>query len=112
VDPAVLHGDFFLLSDDLEIIQARPGTLIDILAEYVSLPLNFPRKAMCCYLTEAGVSADLVDAWMGHWSYGESPWSSRSMLSPTIYLREVGPVVDRILHEIGFRPIRSKLVSL
>lgn len=111
-DPAVLRGDFFLLSDDLEIIRARPSTLIEILAEYVTLPLNFPRKAMCCWLTEAGVAADLVDSWMGHWSCGESPWSSRSMLSPPAYLREVGPVVDRILNEMGFRPIRSKLVSL
>ena len=101
-----------MLSDNLEVVPARPGILVNVLLEYVGLPFNFPRKVMCCLLTEAGVSPDNVDGWMGHWSSGESPQGSRSMLAPPAYLGEVAPVVDRILAEIGFRPIRSKLESL
>ena len=68
------------------------------------LPLNINRHFMRSELRRRNVSAELVDAWMGHWLDGQEPMGRFSSLSPIDFSANLEPVVSEILAEMGWSP--------
>ncbi|MCE5361129.1 MAG: hypothetical protein JJ714_09165 [Acidithiobacillus sp.] len=72
------------------------------------LPVNSHRRFCRSYLLEAGCPTEIVDAFMGHWFSGESPWSRYSSLSAWEYAMKLKPYVTSMLEDLGLQFIQFK----
>lgn len=81
------------------------------LDEFLGLPANAHRRFMRTELREARCSPDYVNAFMGHASYGEEPWSRYSSLSSKQYRNMMAQYLEPIMRELGFTPIASRLAG-
>ena len=93
---------FAYLSDDDRWKEATPKQMTEQLDWAMTWPLNTNRHVLRSYLTECGVSGDVVDAFMGHWSMGSEPWGKYSALDPMYFKAEVLPHIERLLSDLGF----------
>lgn len=66
-----------------------------------ALPVNSHRRFCRSYLLELSCPIEVVDAFMGHWFTGESPWSRFSSQSARDYARQLKPYLTKLLAEIG-----------
>ncbi|MBE7564001.1 hypothetical protein H7F10_13910 [Acidithiobacillus sp. HP-6] len=69
----------------------------------VDMPVNSHRRFCRSYLLERGCPAEVVDAFMGHWYTGESPWSRYSSQSALAYVNLLKPYLESMLNSLGFR---------
>ncbi|MGE0048856.1 MAG: hypothetical protein AB7T01_07995 [Acidithiobacillus sp.] len=67
------------------------------------IPVNSHRRFCRSYLLEQGCPVEVVDAFLGHWYTGESPWSRYSSQSATEYVRQLQPFLQQMLGDLGFR---------
>ncbi len=74
------------------------------------MPVNSHRRFCRSHLLEQGCPAEVVDAFMGHWYAGESPWSRYSSQSAQAYVTLLKPYLEAMLHILGFRfqPLPTK----
>jgi integrase len=87
-----------------------PSAVAALLAEHhFQFPVNFYRRFMRTELLERECPAEVVDAWMGHWKEGEEPWGRYSTFSYARYVEELEPILNAVLRDVGFRPLRSHL---
>ncbi|AHK79316.1 hypothetical protein M911_09345 [Ectothiorhodospira haloalkaliphila] len=63
---------------------------------------NAGRHFLRTYLTHQGVAATAINAQMGHWSYGEEPWTPHSAFDPVQFRNEVRPALDALMEQLGF----------
>ncbi|WP_298290565.1 hypothetical protein [Thiomonas sp.] len=106
-----LRGDsapcrFF--ADSWQIQEVRPQTLLIHKKPFLDFGANMHRHFMREALLDRGAEQEIVDAFMGHWSFGEEPWHPLSSLSPQDYADAIAPLMTSILNEIGFEPIASR----
>jgi len=66
------------------------------------------RHLLCNYLRERGCEQTLINAAMGHWSYGEEPWTAESAMSPILYREELRKHLEALVDDIGFYPISPR----
>nr|WP_231370695.1 hypothetical protein [Thioalkalivibrio sp. AKL7] len=58
------------------------------------------------YLTELDVPSTVINTMMGHWHYGEEPWTAYSAMDPVRLRNEVEPILDRMLDHLKFEVVR------
>ncbi|MBU2758677.1 hypothetical protein [Acidithiobacillus sulfurivorans] len=69
------------------------------------MPVNSHRRFCRSYLLEQDCPAEVVDAFMGHWYTGESPWSRYSSQSARAYVNLLKPHLESMLNILGFRSL-------
>ena len=94
-------SSYFLILDNKQFDFIAPGIFQKHLDNYLkfSLPANCHRHYLRSELIESGCSLDVVDAFLGHWSRGEEPWSRFSGLSPIVFARELKEHLEPILEK-------------
>lgn len=82
-----------------------PNVLAPELKRYFGyeIPVNSHRRFCRSYLLEQGCPVEVVDAFLGHWYTGESPWSRYSSQSATEYVRQLRPFLQQMLGDLGYR---------
>ena len=96
---------FFLLPGRKGMVQAmavRPKTTTSIMQKYLAYPVNFHRRFMRTELLARGCPTEVVDAWMGHWHFGEEPWGLYSSFSFQEYRAALQTHLIPLLDELGF----------
>jgi|GEM_PF-2052036 len=86
----------------VRVTPVSPGSVTENLRGISDLPLNLNRHFLRSELRHRGVSAELVDAWMGHWLDGQEPMGRFSTLSPLDYMAGIEPVLSEILDDLGW----------
>lgn len=94
-------SNFLLLPRSLQMLC--PKVIAPYLAECFgqALPVNSHRRFCRSYLLEEGCHPEVIDAFLGHWFTGESPWSRYSSLSVSVYIQELQPYLLRMLSLLG-----------
>ncbi len=102
---------FFFLQktkgDQLDWIRIRPLTIKTMLGNSWILPQNTNRHLLSSWLHSEGCHPEVIDAQLGHIEAGCSPFSSRSVLDPSMIGRLVIPYLDIYLQEQGWIPIEG-----
>lgn len=86
----------------VRVTPVSPATVTENLRGISDLPLNLNRHYLRSELRHRGVSAELVDAWMGHWLDGQEPMGRFSSLCPLDYMSGIEPVLNEILDDMGW----------
>jgi hypothetical protein len=107
-----LHTFFFLENDPrglrpVELSGTRLKKYLD-----AELPDQWPvananRHVFRSFLTNDGCPANVINAAMGHWQYGESVWDPYSAFDPMQYRNAIRPHLDTLMAAIGFEPLRA-----
>ncbi|WP_311945790.1 hypothetical protein [Halomonas piscis] len=87
--------------------SVTPGRLENHLQWPHSPPLNINRHYLHTQLKERGCSAELVDAFMGHWDMGQEPWAKHSTLCPRAYRQHITSRVEEMMLEQGWKIIEG-----
>ncbi|MCC2638628.1 MAG: putative breaking-rejoining enzyme catalytic core [Moraxellaceae bacterium] len=90
-------------------LKIEAATTRDILGENFPGRLNALRKYLHTRLQELGVPGQYLDALSGHWHPGMEPYAQYSALNPRQMREVLLPHLTRLMRELGFRPIRSRL---
>jgi hypothetical protein len=111
-----LEGDgpcFFLALDDekLRPVAIRPVELQSRAEELLPFPANTQRLFLRSELLGRGCGAEIVDAFMGHWAFGEEPWAPYSTFNYAVYFDALKPYLGPLLKELGFEVVRKRIVS-
>jgi hypothetical protein len=73
------------------------------------VPANFHRAFLRSRLVMRGCSIEIVDAFMGHASFGESTAGDRSTFSYSRHATELTTHIGQILRSAGMKPLASQL---
>jgi len=95
----------FIIRKNMKKIPVHQKVLED-LYEYrlgTTIPSNANRHYLRTNLLEAGCPVDIIDAFMGHWVHGTSPWGRFSALSPEHYKECVKMYLLPILERNGWQ---------
>ena len=103
-----LIPELFLLDELGQVIEVRPKNLKPLLENILPLPINSNRRYLRTHLRQSGCPAEIVDAFMGHWSRGQEPWGRYSSLSMTASIEVLKPYLLNIVDGVGFEVIRSR----
>ncbi|MCG5534150.1 hypothetical protein LRF89_11965 [Halorhodospira sp. 9621] len=68
---------------------------------------NAGRHLLRSYLTGKGCPATLINTHLGHWHYGEEPWGHPSTFDPVRYRQTIGPYLEELMEEIGYRSLSA-----
>jgi hypothetical protein len=101
----------FLLLENKRATQVSPKTIETYHRDYLKFPLNIHRRFVSIELLDRGCLPEAVDWWMGHWHNGEEPWYLYSGLSLSDFREEMQIHLFKLLRDIGFQFIQSKLVA-
>lgn len=99
------HDPFFVKQDPLknkiyaEIV--RPTTLQPVMNRFLPYPVNFHRRFMRTELLTRGCPSEVVDAWMGHWNFGEEPWGPYSSFSFLEYRATLEKYLVPLMQDLG-----------
>lgn len=88
----------------VRVTSVSPTSVTENLRGISDLPLNLNRHFLRSELRHRGVSAELVDAWMGHWLGGQEPMGRFSTLNPLDYRSGIEPFLNQILDDMGWTP--------
>ena len=91
-------------------LQIMAATTKDIVSEDFPGRLNAFRKLLHTRIEEAGIPGQYLDSLCGHWHPGMEAYSQFSALNPRMMTETVLPVIIEVMRDLGFRPIRSRLV--
>ena len=94
----------FFIRKDMSEIPARQKKLED-LYEYrlnCTIPSNANRHYLRTNLLRASCPSDVINAFMGHWSHGKSPWGAFSTMSPQRYMESLKQFLLPILSRDGW----------
>lgn len=98
---------FFLNENNGKQQRVTPGTLKKQIQWSYELPANANRHFLRTRLRELGVPGEIVDAYMGHWEYGQEPFGKFSTLSPSSFKKMISPAIDKICKEVGWKTIHG-----
>jgi hypothetical protein len=106
------HRPFFILTDDLTIKPLTPGWLAGALHDYTGYPIpaNFHRAYLRTELLDRGCPAEIIDAYLGHFNQGESPFSTYSTFDFQHYCARIQHFLKDIHEDLGLTPVASRLV--
>lgn len=74
---------------------------------HFKLPANCNRHYLRSTLAELQCPAELIDAFMGHWTRGREPWGRFSALSPHDYVECIRPFQEKMMESLGFSVVRG-----
>lgn len=69
---------------------------------------NAGRHLLRGFLVQEKCPATMINTHLGHWSYGEAPWTGASAMDPYRYRQEIRPYLDRLLNVLGYCVIRGR----
>ncbi|MDE2623254.1 MAG: site-specific integrase [Betaproteobacteria bacterium] len=85
----------------IESTPVRPKSMAPIMEKYLKYPANFHRRFMRTELLSRGCPMEVVDAWMGHWHFGEEPWGRYSSFSFQEYKETLETFLTPLLNDLG-----------
>ncbi|MDX8396322.1 MAG: hypothetical protein R8K22_07915 [Mariprofundaceae bacterium] len=97
----------FYLSEIGNCYSVSPGELSKIIHTKFPFPINANRHYLRTELVERKCPTEIIDAFMGHWHRGREPWGQYSTLSPRGYANTIGPCLDGIIQENGWKAIEG-----
>jgi hypothetical protein len=100
----------FFLGVDGEPVNVRPKSISEHMEPFLALPPNAHRRFMRRELLGAGCPPEMVNVWMGHAFQGEEPWGPYSSFSFAEYRSVLGPTIEKILEDLGWKTLNSPLV--
>ncbi|TAM43582.1 MAG: site-specific integrase [Gammaproteobacteria bacterium] len=89
----------------------RPATLKQFMKAFIDLPANVHRRFLRTELGESGCPSEIVNAFIGHWSRGEEPFSWFSSFSYHEHIATLERYVPPLLKDLGWQPIESTLTK-
>jgi len=75
------------------------------------VPSNFSRAFLRTELLERLIPVEIVDAFLGHFSEGESPFAQLSTFDYEHYITVLAEAIAQILNDLEIEPVESRLVS-
>lgn len=75
------------------------------------IPANFHRSFLRNTLIQLRCPAEFVDAFLGHASMGQSPFSDRSTFSYRDYRIEITKALESLAKSVGLQPLKSRLAK-
>ena len=106
------HPCFFLDSNGTP-VDVRPKTILERMKEFLPFspfPANVHRRFIRGELQAQQCSPEVIDSWMGHWYRGEEPWAEYSSFTFGECRQELERHLVPLLAELGFQPVRSRLI--
>lgn len=106
------HGPFIHLSHQdggHKAAAFRPTHFLEATCEVFGLRLYSLRRFVRSELLSAGVTGEVVDAFMGHWRFGTEPFSGHTSNIPSRLQKLAGNEVSKILVDLGIVAIPSKI---
>jgi integrase len=100
-----------LEQDRVRPVAIRPTELESRVEELLPFPANTQRLFLRSELLDRGCSVEVVDAFMGHWCFGEEPWAPFSTFNYAVYFASLERYVAPLLKEIGFDVVRKRVVN-
>jgi integrase len=100
----------FFLDQDMRPVAIRPKELKQRVEALLEFPANIQRLFLRSELLERGCSVEVVDAFMGHWCFGEEPFAPFSTFNYAVYFASLERYVGPLLKEIGFDVVRRRVV--
>jgi integrase len=100
-----------LEQDDMRPVAISPTELKPRVEALLRFPANTQRLFLRSELLERGCSVEVVDAFMGHWCFGEEPFSPFSTFNYAVYFASLERYVAPLLKEIGFDVVRKRVVK-
>lgn len=101
----------FFLEQDMRRVEISPKELQSRVEELLRFPANTQRLFLRSELLDRGCSVEVVDAFMGHWCFGEEPWAPFSTFNYAVYFASLERYVPPLLKEIGFDVVRKRVVN-
>jgi len=103
---------FIFLSPDGSRTDNRMKVFSELFSEFLPLPANQHRGYLKTELHYAGCPSNVIDWFLGHWAYGQSPYDNHSTMRAEHYAEVLRRYLDPIHRQLGLTSIRSKLVRL
>jgi integrase len=100
-----------LARDEMRPVSIRPLELQSRVEALLPYPTNIQRLFLRSELLERGCGAEVVDAFMGHWSFGEEPWAPFSTFNYAVYFSTLKGYLVPLLLEMGFDVVRRRILS-
>jgi hypothetical protein len=102
---------FFTIDEQDRFKDLTPTDFAEFLKDYTlcDLPPNFHRGFLRSELLRRGCQAEVIDAHLGHFGFGESPQSFISSFDYGLHVARIETVLQEIRNDIGLRPIVSKI---
>jgi integrase len=101
----------FFLDEDMRPVAISPKELQRRVEELLRFPANIQRLFLRSELLERGCGVEVVDAFMGHWCFGEEPFAPFSTFNYAAYFASLERYVAPLLKEIGFDVARKRVVK-
>ena len=101
----------FFLKQDMRPVEISPKELQSRVEELLRFPANTQRLFLRSELLDRGCGVEVVDAFMGHWCFGEEPWAPFSTFNYAVYFASLERYVAPLLKEIGFDVVRKRVVN-
>ena len=97
---------FFFLHEDRCLKLVTSSSLEEVFGQQWRLPLNALRHFYRSYLTDLGVPGEVIDAVMGHATFGREPHSIFSGLSPAHLYQELEVPLTKLAQMLGWKVIQ------
>jgi len=98
---------FFFLKKFYKHQAVKPLSMHEMTEWITDLPLNANRHYLRTHLRELKVSGEFIDAFMGHWEYGQEPYGKYSSLSPLSYIETLKKPIEKLLNKAGWEEIKG-----
>lgn len=98
---------FFFLKHFYKHQAVKPLSMHEMTEWITDLPLNANRHYLRTHLRELKVSGEFIDAFMGHWEYGQEPYGEYSSLSPLTYIETLKKPIEKLLNKAGWEEIKG-----
>jgi hypothetical protein len=90
---------FFFLKGSYKQQSVRPLLMHEMTEWITDLPLNANRHYLRTHLRELNVPGEFIDAFMGHWEFGQEPYGKYSSLSPLSYIEILKKPIEILLNK-------------
>lgn len=98
----------FLLDDANTVIPAKSTDMIKKLGEYgFDFKSNALRHLLRTRAVKEKVPTEIINAQLGHWENGQSPWEKWSFLSTVKMKEKLRPVQEGLLAEVNFQSLEG-----
>jgi len=108
VNGSATSAPLFFLNEEGHLSEITPQRIEDLCADFFPFPSNTPRRMMRFLLREGGLSAEMIEVFMGHWHERREPWGSFSSFNYAVYLSRLQGIVPEILKSLGFKCPRRR----
>jgi len=96
---------FFFMHEDRRLKPVTTSSLEQVFGQQWQLPLNAMRHYFRSYLTDSNVPGEVIDAVMGHATFGREPHAIFSGLSPAHLRNELEAPLTKLARILGWRVI-------